>query len=333
MGALDGRGGAGDSRGGPGAPPSPKPWVWRKDVVEPPDAPGGAVVAVLDPRGQPAGQALWAGRSPLALRLLTRRPPTEERVDDAWFRTRLEASIARRAATAREAQRLVHAEADGLPGLFVDRYRDRLVLQTLSEGMDARKEMLAAELVALTSALQVIARDDGSGRDFEQLPREARVLRGPASAEVDWREGENVFHTDLLTDMKTGAFLDQAENHLRAAELGRGRALDAFSYHGGFALALAPRLHLGAGGGAGSTRSGTAAGERPPQRPLAGGGAGGQRFRRAPRARPRRGALRHGGTRPVRASPSAGKGSAPRSGPTGSSTSGRCGCSGPAGCW
>ena len=218
-----------------------RPWVWRKDVVEPPDAPGGAVVTVVDPRGQPAGQALWAGRSPLALRLLTRRPPSEERVDEAWFRARLEASISRRATTPREAQRLVHAEADGLPGLFVDRYRDRLVLQTLSEGMDARKERLSAQLVELTSAVQVVARDDGSGRDFEQLPREARVLLGAASAEVDWREGENVFHTDLLTDMKTGGFLDQAENHLRAGELGRGRALDAFSYHGGFALALAPR--------------------------------------------------------------------------------------------
>jgi 23S rRNA (cytosine1962-C5)-methyltransferase len=218
-----------------------RPWVWRKDVLEPPDAPGGAVVAVLDPRGQPAGQALWAARSPLALRLLTRRAPADERVDAGWFRARLEASIARRAPLGREALRLVHGEADGLPGLFVDRYRDRLVLQTLSEGMDARKESLAEALRALTGAVQVVCRDDGSGRDFEQLPRESRVLHGPADTEVEWREGESLFRADLLRDMKTGAFLDQAENHLRAAELGRGRALDAFSYHGGFALALAAR--------------------------------------------------------------------------------------------
>jgi len=141
----------------------------------------------------------------------------------------------------REALRLVHGEADGLPGLFVDRYRDRLVLQTLSEGMDARKEMLAALLQELTSAVQVVCRDDGSGRDFEQLPRESRILRGLPDTEAEWREGENVFRTDLLHGMKTGAFLDQAENHLRAGQLGRGRALDAFSYHGGFALALAAR--------------------------------------------------------------------------------------------
>jgi len=218
-----------------------RPWVWRKDVLEPPDAPGGSVVSVVDPRGQPAGQALWAARSPLALRLLTRRPPAEERVDAGWFRARLEASIARRAPFGREALRWVHAEADGLPGLFVDRYRDRLVLQTLSEGMDARKEALAAALVELGGATQVVCRDDGSGRDFEQLPRESRVLHGPPEALAEWREGDSVFEADLLRDMKTGAFLDQAENHLRAGELGRGRALDAFSYHGGFALALSAK--------------------------------------------------------------------------------------------
>lgn len=218
-----------------------RPWVWRKDVLQPPAAPGGWVVAVVDPRDQPAGQALWAERSPLALRLLTRKPPSEEPVDAVWFRTRLQASIARRASVGREAVRLVHAEADGLPGLFVDRYRDRLVLQTLSEGMDIRKEGLAATLEELTGAVQVVCRDDGSGRDFEKLPREARVLRGVKDTEAEWREGENVLRADLLQDMKTGAFLDQAENHLRAAELGRGRALDAFSYHGGFALALAAR--------------------------------------------------------------------------------------------
>jgi 23S rRNA (cytosine1962-C5)-methyltransferase len=215
--------------------------VWRKDVIEAPGAPGGWVVSVVDPRGQPAGQALWAEKSPLALRLLTRRTHAEEPVDAAWFRARLQASIARRATFGRESLRLVHGEADGLPGLFVDRYRDRLVVQTLAEGMDTRKEGLAATLEELTGAVQVVCRDDGSGRDFEQVPRESRVLRGPKETEVEWREGDNVFRTDLLNDMKTGAFLDQAENHLRSGELGRGRALDAFSYHGGFALALATR--------------------------------------------------------------------------------------------
>jgi 23S rRNA (cytosine1962-C5)-methyltransferase len=220
-----------------------RPWCWRTDLLEPPAVDrDGAVVAVVDPAGHPVGQAFYARRSPLALRLLTRRGPDEERIDDRFFRTRLESAIRRRAVLGpREAMRLVHAESDLLPGLVVDRYRNALVLQSLSEGMDAREGLLASLLVELTGATRVVARDDGSGRDFEGLQREVRSLHGSGDAVVEFQEGENTFRVDLLHDMKTGGFLDQADNHLRAGQLGRGRALDCFSYHGGFALALAPR--------------------------------------------------------------------------------------------
>jgi 23S rRNA (cytosine1962-C5)-methyltransferase len=220
-----------------------RPWCWRTDLLEPPTGDSaGEVVSVVDPGGNAVGQAFYARRSPLALRLLTRRGPGEERVDDAFFRKRLDGSIRRRAALgSREAMRLVHAESDLLPGLVVDRYGSALVLQSLSEGMDAREGLLSQLLVELTGATRVVARDDGSGREFEGLPREVRSLHGAGDAVVDFREGENTFRVDLLHDMKTGGFLDQAENHLLAGRLGRGRVLDCFSYHGGFALALAPR--------------------------------------------------------------------------------------------
>jgi 23S rRNA (cytosine1962-C5)-methyltransferase len=218
-----------------------RPWCWRTDVLEPPSTQSpGAVVSVVDPGGNAVGQALYARTSPLALRLLTRRSAEEEPVDEAFFRRRLQASLKRRAALGpRGAMRLVHGESDLLPGLVVDQYRSALVLQTLSEGMDAREELLARLLVELTGASRVIARDDGSGRDFEGLPREVRSLFGQGDAVADFQEGDNSFRVDLLHDMKTGSFLDQADNHLRAGQLGRGRALDCFSYHGGFALALA----------------------------------------------------------------------------------------------
>ncbi|GMU08842.1 class I SAM-dependent rRNA methyltransferase [Corallococcus caeni] len=217
------------------------PWVYRTELTEAPstDTPG-AVVAVVDPQGNPIGQALYARRSPLALRLLTRKGPNEEKVDDAFFIRRVEAALARRAVLpGRDGLRLVHGEADLLPGLFVDRYGQGLTVQTLSEGMDARKEMLARALVERTGASHVVCRDDASGRDFESLPREVRLLHGEGSARFTYHEGDNRFDVDLLGDMKTGAFLDQVDNHLRAGELGRGEALDCFSYHGGFALALA----------------------------------------------------------------------------------------------
>jgi len=218
-----------------------RPWCWRTDVLEKPSGDAaGPVVDVVDQGGNFVGQALYARTSPLALRLLTRRSSDEERVDEAFFRRRLEASIQRRAPLkSRDALRLVHAESDLLPGLVVDRYGSALVLQTLSEGMDAREALLARLLVELTGASRVVARDDGSGRDFEGLPREVRSLHGSGEAMADFREGENSFRVDLLHDMKTGSFLDQVDNHLLAGQLGRGRALDCFSYHGGFALALA----------------------------------------------------------------------------------------------
>jgi 23S rRNA (cytosine1962-C5)-methyltransferase len=215
------------------------PWCYRTELIEVDDGlPPGAVVQVVDGQKNPIGLAFCAQSSPLALRLLTRN--VSEKIDDAFFRRRLELSLKRRSALAnREAMRLVHGEADLLPGLFVDRYGEGLTLQTLSEGMDARKEKLAAALLELTGARVAIARDDASGRDFEGLAREVRVVAGAGSPKVSYREGENRFEIDLVEDAKTGSFLDQAENHLRAGELGHGEALDTFSYHGGFALALA----------------------------------------------------------------------------------------------
>jgi 23S rRNA (cytosine1962-C5)-methyltransferase len=219
------------------------PWCYRTELVRAPEVQGpGAVVAVEDAQGNPVGQALYALRSPLALRLLTRRGAHEEPVDEAFWRRRLEASLARRAVLgARDGVRLVHGESDLLPGLFVDRYGAGLTLQTLSEGMDVRKEALARALAALTGASHVVCRDDASGRDFEGLARETRLLVGEGEARFAYHEGDNRFEVDLLADMKTGAFLDQVDNHLRAGALGRGEALDLFSYHGGFALALARR--------------------------------------------------------------------------------------------
>lgn len=217
------------------------PWCYRTEVESwPASLEPGAVVEVVDPQKNPVGQAFAASRSPLALRLLTRRRAHEEPVDEAFFRRRLVASLERRRSLeGRDAMRLVHGEADLLPGLFVDRYGDGLTLQALSEGAEVRKEAWAALLRELTGARLIVARDDASGRDFEALPREARVLAGEGSPVVAYHEGVNRFEVDLLRDAKTGSFLDQVDNHLTAGRLARGDALDTFSYHGGFALALA----------------------------------------------------------------------------------------------
>jgi 23S rRNA (cytosine1962-C5)-methyltransferase len=217
------------------------PWVYRTELAEPPErAVGGAVVAVVDPRGQSLGQAFWAERSVLALRMLSRESAAQGPVTEAQLIARLSRAIDRRSSLrTRDAYRVVHGESDGLPGFFVDRYADALVLQSLSEGAHARREAFGRALHQLTGARLVVLRDDGSGRDFEQLPREKRVLLGAGSTLVRYHEGPNAFEVDLMVDAKTGGFLDQVDNHVRAMELSRGEALDTFSYHGGFALALA----------------------------------------------------------------------------------------------
>src|SRR5581483_5104607 len=137
--------------------------------------------------------------------------------------------------------RVVHGEADLLPGLIVDRYGDVAVIQTAARGMDAREPELALIVERALGARIVVARDDGGARDFEGLERRKGILRGKGSTLARWHDAGNEFEADVLTDGKTGGFLDQVENHARVAEYVRpgDDALDAFTYHGGFALAPA----------------------------------------------------------------------------------------------
>ncbi len=216
------------------------PWVYRTELELPVEAPAGAVVDVVDAQQVALGQAFWARASPIALRFLTRKTSESVKVDAGFFETQMAHSLERRRSLfSRDAFRVVHGEADGLPGFFVDKYGDTLTVQCLSEGAEVRKEQWAKTLATLLSARAVVARDDASGRDFEQLPREKRVLWGTLPDVVSYHEGKTRFEIDVLNDSKTGSFLDQVDNHLRAGELAHGTALDTFSYHGGFALALA----------------------------------------------------------------------------------------------
>lgn len=217
------------------------PWVWRQELEDVPSGLGpGAIVDVVDAQKNHVGQAFWSTKSPLALRVVSKQRSTELRLDDAYFKRQFELALARRSSLAsRDAYRLVHAESDGVPGFIVDRYGSSLTVQALSEGSDVRKARWAELLAEVTKAKLIVCRDDASGREFEGLPREAKVLRGDGPTLVRYHEGESLLELDLMTDAKTGSFLDQLDNHLRAGQLAKGKALDTFSYHGGFALALA----------------------------------------------------------------------------------------------
>ncbi len=226
------------------------PWIFRQDVLRGPAtdaATGGpALVLVTDERRRPLGFASWAASAKVALRMFGLSSASDGLPDLAdLVALRLDAARDRRRGLASrgDAYRLVHGESDALPGLFVDVYGDAAVVQTTSVAMDAARPALATLLCDRLRVRLVVAREDGSTRDFEGLRRFTAVAAGQGSTTVVYRLGENQLEADLLTDGKTGGFLDQADNQAAVAALTpRGaRCLDAFTYHGGFALALARR--------------------------------------------------------------------------------------------
>lgn len=213
------------------------PWIYRSDVAGAEIEPG-ALVLVKSERGRPLGWALFSSTSQIALRMVS----FDANVNDAtmWYE-RIAAAIAYRDslnidATAR---RLVHGEADRLPALIVDQYEDVLVVQTLCQGIDRRRDMVVAALVDLLKPRGILARNDPKVRRLEGLDETIEVLYGEVPDVVRVREGKIFHDVDVRHGQKTGLFLDQRENHLAAAAISRGKALDAFSYHGGFALQMA----------------------------------------------------------------------------------------------
>ena len=215
-------------------------WIYRSDVAKAPFAKAGDVVAVVDGRRRFLAKAFWSAQSQIALRIVTR---DEEPVDEPFLAGRLASARAlrERAFPGETAWRFVHGEADLLPGLVVDRYGDVAVMQTLVPATDQRKSLLADLLVSAHGMRTVVERNDVRVRELEGLVQQKGVLRGEHPGPIDYREGQVTLRIDVLEGQKTGGFLDQRENHLRAGEYATGRCLDCFSYAGGFALQLVRR--------------------------------------------------------------------------------------------
>ncbi len=213
------------------------PWVFRSDVLRDGGATPGAVVRVEGPRGEPLGFALWSSRSEIRLRMIERG----ERLPDGFWRARIERALEWRktVATGAEAYRVVHGEGDGLPSLVVDRYGEHLSIQTLSQATERAKPEIVAALVELLSPAGIVERNDPRVRRLEGLEPAVSVLHGEVPETVEVAEGDVRLRADLRHGQKTGLFLDQRENHLAVRRYARGRALDCFTYDGGFALQMA----------------------------------------------------------------------------------------------
>jgi 23S rRNA (cytosine1962-C5)-methyltransferase len=213
------------------------PWIYRSDVAGVAAEPGD-IVEVRNHKRRVLGRAFFSDRSQITLRMIARG---DVAIDDGFWRARLEAALTFRAALQIDATayRLVHAEADLIPSLIVDRYGDYLVVQTLSQATDRLLPSFVSMLVTLTSARGVLARNDPRVRLLEGLEPRVEVVHGEVPATIAAREGPVDYEVDPWRGQKTGLFLDQRENREAAARYARGRLLDCFSYNGGFALRLA----------------------------------------------------------------------------------------------
>jgi 23S rRNA (cytosine1962-C5)-methyltransferase len=214
-------------------------WIYRSDVRSA-EAEPGAIVRLIDERGNFHGRAFYSDKSQISLRLLTRE---DRPVDRDFFAERLRRAAAYRSLVVEDSDafRLVYGEADLLPSLIVDRYADYLVLQTLSQGTDRLKDLFVELLAELFSPRGILERNDPKVRLLEGLDQRVGVLHGEIPAEIRVRENGIVFIHDLLKGQKTGSFLDQRENHGAARRYASGDVLDCFSYQGGFALTIADR--------------------------------------------------------------------------------------------
>lgn len=213
-------------------------WVYRSDIKDATDVTAGSVPRVVDEGGNFVGHAFYSDRSEIALRFLTTH---EEAIDREWWRARLRKCAERRTAISRDtnAYRLVSSEGDLLPSLIIDAYDNLFVLQTLSQGTEQLQSTLVELLSEEYQPRAIVERNDARVREFEGLELRTGVLYGDAPEEVQIHQHGVRFMVSPLGGQKTGAFLDQRENYLAARRVARGRALDCFTFNGGFALHLA----------------------------------------------------------------------------------------------
>ena len=213
-------------------------WVYRSDVRDAQGVEGGTIVSVVDEAKNFVGQAFYSDQSEIALRFLS---TSREVIDRDWWRDRLRQCAERRSATAKEtnAYRLVYSEGDLLPSLIIDVYDGHYVLQALSQGMDRLQNEILELIVEEFKPRSVSERNDARVRQFEGLELRRGVIYGDAPDEIEINQNAVRFIVNPLSGQKTGAFLDQRENYLAAARVAHGRALDCFTFNGGFALHLA----------------------------------------------------------------------------------------------
>jgi 23S rRNA (cytosine1962-C5)-methyltransferase len=220
------------------------PWIFSKMVMHPRRRPEpGALVEVWAKGGVFVGRGIYHPDRTLAVRLLTRDP--EERVDGELIYRRIAAARALREDVLRipeksDSYRLVHAEADGLSGLVIDKFADVFVVEPFSAGYLGLGPCVAQALQRLYPGCRIAFRPDEKTEKTEGISFGMLSSRYPPPAYVDIRENGLRLRVDFTAGHKTGYFLDQRDNRAFAASFAAGKTVwDLFCYTGGFGLAAA----------------------------------------------------------------------------------------------
>lgn len=218
------------------------PWVFSNEIAMDSDAkavPLGGLVRLESAHGKPLGVAGFNRHALIAARLLSRDPDAV--IDAGFLAERLSAALAlRETLFDRPFYRLVHAEADGLPGLIVDRYGDVAVVQANSAMMEALEASLLEAIRRVLSPRTIVLRNDSSARALEGLEAEIRTVGELPDGAIELEENGARFLADPAAGQKTGWFFDQRDNRAFAAKLARGRSVvDIYTHTGGFAIQAA----------------------------------------------------------------------------------------------
>ena len=218
------------------------PWAFSNEILmdaETKALPAGSLAVLRAPGGEALGLATFNPHSLIAARMLTSNP--EAVVDALFIGRRLAQAVALRdRLVGVPYYRLIHAEADGLPGVIVDRFGDALVVQVNSAGMDALTPVLLEALEAELAPRTIVLKNDSPVRELEGLKREVVVAKGDAAGTIELIENGATFVADLLDGQKTGWFYDQRDNRRFMAGFAKDASvLDVYSYSGGFGVLAA----------------------------------------------------------------------------------------------
>lgn len=216
------------------------PWVFANEVVTDRRtraiAPG-TFARLEEHDGRALGLVTVNPASKIIGRMMDRNPDAQ--IDQAWIVGKIAHALAMRAALYDTPHyRLVHAEADGLPGVVIDRFGDAAVIQPNAAWAEAHFDVIADALIQVTGVSSIVRNGSGRARALEGLPEVTEIARGAVDGPVPVPMNGATYMADVVGGQKTGLFFDQRPNHAFAAKLAKGGSvLDVFAHVGGFSLA------------------------------------------------------------------------------------------------